>query len=67
MVSSFVRSSRSLLGGRSALHFGELSMNHLFSLVLGVFVATIGVNGLATVIDKFVSESRVVLEQVDRP
>ena len=41
-------------------------MNHLFSLVLGVFVATIGVNGLATVIDKFVSESRVVLEQVDR-
>lgn len=32
-------------------------MNHLFSLVLGVFVATIGVNGLATVIDKFVQES----------
>jgi hypothetical protein len=35
-------------------------MNHLFSLVLGVFVATIGFNGLATVIDKFVEESHSV-------
>ncbi len=35
-------------------------MNRLLSLVLGLFVATIGVNGIATAIDKIVYESQVV-------
>lgn len=40
--------------------FGEFEMNRLLSLVLGIFVATIGVNGIATAIDKFVQESQLL-------
>ena len=36
-------------------------MKHLFSVVLGVFVAVIGVNGFSVVIDKFVQETRLVV------
>jgi hypothetical protein len=36
-------------------------MRHLFSVVLGVFVAVIGVNGFSVVIDKFVQETRLVV------
>ncbi|MFZ9722980.1 MAG: hypothetical protein ACO3V3_07850 [Burkholderiaceae bacterium] len=36
-------------------------MKHLFSLVLGIFVAVIGVNGFSVVIDKFVQETRLVV------
>ena len=39
-------------------------MNRLLSLVLGIFVATIGVNGIATAIDKFVEESQVATQKV---
>ena len=35
-------------------------MNRLLSLVLGVFVATIGVNGIATAIDKIMHEAQLV-------
>jgi hypothetical protein len=46
------------------LSFGEFEMNRLLSLVLGIFVATIGVNGIATAIDKFVEESQVATQKV---
>ncbi|MGA1383024.1 MAG: hypothetical protein ACO308_08275 [Burkholderiaceae bacterium] len=36
-------------------------MKHLFSLVLGIFVAVIGVNGFSVVIDKFVQETSLVV------
>jgi hypothetical protein len=36
-------------------------MKHLFSVVLGVFVAVVGVNGFSVVIDKFVQETRLVV------
>jgi hypothetical protein len=36
-------------------------MKHLFSVVLGVFIAVVGVNGFSVVIDKFVQETRLVV------
>jgi hypothetical protein len=36
-------------------------MKYLFSVVLGVFVAVVGVNGFSVVIDKFVQETRLVV------
>ena len=36
-------------------------MKHLFSVVLGVFVAVVGVNGFSVVIDKLVQETRLVV------
>lgn len=36
-------------------------MKHLFSVVLGIFVAVVGVNGFSVVIDKFVQETRLVV------
>jgi hypothetical protein len=36
-------------------------MKHLFSIVLGIFVSVIGVNGFSVVIDKFVQETRLVV------
>lgn len=36
-------------------------MNYLLSVVLGVCVALIGVNGVGTVIDKLVEQSTVII------
>lgn len=36
-------------------------MKHLFSVVLGIFIAVVGVNGFSVVIDKFVQETRLVV------
>ena len=61
MTSSFSVAIRFQSCGHSLpLSFGEFEMNRLLSLVLGVFVATIGVNGIATAIDKIMHEAQLV-------
>ena len=64
---NFPQISQALLPRSDSSHvsrlktFWEVEMKHLFSIVLGIFVAVIGVNGFSVVIDKFVQETRLVV------
>ena len=48
---------------RTSTHFEGISMGYLVSFLLGIFVATVGVSGAASVLDKAVKTTQTYMKE----
>ena len=48
---------------RTSTHLEGTSMGYLISFLLGIFVATVGVSGAASVLDKAVKTTQIYMQE----